>query len=90
MLGGMVGIVLSVVAVQQFGPGPGDPTTVYASGFGGGPMGMAASLSGELYVTDHARNQIVRVAPDRSVTVFAAIERPGPSRSCSTASAICS
>jgi len=76
MLSGMIGIVLSVVAVQQLGPGPGDPTTVYASGFGGGPMGMAAALSGDLYVTDHQRNLIARIAPDRQVTSFAAIDKP--------------
>jgi hypothetical protein len=81
MLGGMMGIALTVVAVQQQyppgpGPGPGDPTTVYASGFGGGPMGMAAAPTGDLYVTDYQHNLIARVTPDHAVTPFAAIDGP--------------
>lgn len=52
------------------GVGPGDPTTVFASGFAG-PVGVAFDGGGNLFIAEFAANQVSRVAADGSVTVFA-------------------
>jgi streptogramin lyase len=51
-------------------PGPGDPTTLYASGLGA-PYGMAAGPAGEVYVADPDSLRLLRVAPNGQVTVLA-------------------
>jgi sugar lactone lactonase YvrE len=51
-------------------PGPGDPTTVVATGLGRQLGGMAASATGDLYVADVIGRRIVRVAPDGSASTF--------------------
>lgn len=52
------------------GVGPGDPTTVFASGFGA-PVGMAFDDRGNLFIAEFLANQVSRLATDGSVTVLA-------------------
>ena len=69
----VIGLVsVGLTAFVQDGGGP----TIFATGFGGGPMGMAAALNGDLYVADYQHNLIARITPDRAVTPFIAIDRP--------------
>ncbi len=49
-------------------PGPGDPTTLFASGFQG-PWGMAFDDGGNLFVAE--LSQVSRVTPAGAVSVFA-------------------
>lgn len=51
-------------------PGPGDPTTLYATGLGA-PYQVAAGPAGELYVADVDSLRVLKVAPNGQVTVFA-------------------
>lgn len=51
-------------------PGPGDPTTLFASGFEG-PWGMAFDGQGELLVAETFVDQVSRVTPDGTVSVLA-------------------
>ncbi|UCF19033.1 MAG: DVUA0089 family protein [Gemmatimonadota bacterium] len=57
-------------------PGPGDPTTVFASGFDA-PAGLAFDRAGNLFVADLFLEQLWRVTPDGSASVFAT-GIPGP------------
>lgn len=57
-------------------PGPGDPTTLFASGFEG-PWGMAFDGGGNLYVAELFLDQVSRVTPAGAVSVFAT-GIPGP------------
>lgn len=50
-------------------PGPGDPTTLFATGLGS-PLGMAASAAGELFVVDPDAARIVRVSPTGSTSDY--------------------
>ncbi|MDP3773059.1 MAG: pre-peptidase C-terminal domain-containing protein [Gemmatimonadales bacterium] len=50
-------------------PGPGDPTTSFATGLGS-PAGMAASAAGELFVVDPTVARIVRVSPTGSTSDY--------------------
>lgn len=50
-------------------PGPGDPTTLFATGLGS-PAGMAASAAGELFVVDPNAARIVRVSPTGSTSDY--------------------
>jgi hypothetical protein len=53
--------------------GPGDPTTLYASGLGS-MFGVAAGRSGELYSTDlSAVRRVLRIDPAGTVTPFASL-----------------
>ncbi len=51
-------------------PGPGDPTTLYATSLGA-PYGIAAGPGGELYVADPDSLRLLRVAPNGQVTTLA-------------------
>lgn len=50
--------------------GPGDPTTLFASGIGG-PWGMAAGTSGDLFVVDVFDDRVVRVDVSGNVSALA-------------------
>jgi streptogramin lyase len=49
-------------------PGPGDSTTLYATGLGA-PYGIAAGATGELYVTDADSQRLLSVDPTGQVSV---------------------
>lgn len=51
-------------------PGPGDPTTVLASGLAG-PVGMAFDETGNLFVTELFARRVSRIAPGGGVSVVA-------------------
>ena len=51
-------------------PGPGDLTTLYATGLGA-PYQVAAGPAGELYVADVDSFRVLKVAPNGQVSVFA-------------------
>lgn len=51
-------------------PGPGDPTTEFAAGFGG-PAAMAFDDVGNLFVAELGADQVSRVTPDGTASVFA-------------------
>lgn len=51
-------------------PGPGDLTTLYATGLGA-PYQVAAGPAGELYVTDVDSSRLLKVAPNGQVSLFA-------------------
>ena len=55
---------------NQATPGPGDPTTVFASGLQG-PGGMAFDGAGNLFVAELAANRVSRVMPSGMTSVFA-------------------
>lgn len=55
---------------NQVSPGPGDPTTVFASGLQG-PGGMAFDGAGNLFVAELSANRVSRVTPSGTVSVFA-------------------
>ena len=57
-------------------PGPGDPTTLFASGFQG-PWGMAFDDAGDLFVAEQFVGQVSRVTPAGAASVFAT-GIPGP------------
>lgn len=59
-----------VIKLQVLAPGPGDPTTLFASGLGY-PDGLAASATGDLYTTDNDSGRILRVSPAGTVTELA-------------------
>src|SRR5512134_385902 len=62
--------------VRALPPGPGDPTTVRASGLAF-PLGMAIDNTGELFVGEAAGNRVVRISGQGAVTTLAAgIELP--------------
>ena len=50
---------------------PDGTTEVYASGIGGGVIGLAFDSAGNLYANSCGQNQIYRITPDRAVSVFA-------------------
>lgn len=58
-------------------PGPGDPTTLYATGLGT-PYGMAAGPAGELYITDVDSLRVLRIAPNGQVTSYATFTGEAP------------
>ncbi len=62
-------LAASAVTAATQALGPGDPTTIFASGFTN-PCRMAFDASGDLYVADLAAGQIFRVTPDGSRTLF--------------------
>jgi streptogramin lyase len=49
-------------------PGPGDPTTFFATV--GYPIGMAAAATGDLYVADNTGQRVVRVTPAGAVSTL--------------------
>ena len=51
-------------------PGPGDPTTLFASGFQD-PWGMAFDGQGDLFVAEVNANRVSRVTSDGTASVFA-------------------
>ncbi len=51
-------------------PGPGDPTTLFASGFEG-PWGMAFDGQGDLFVVELFQDRVSRVTPDGTASIFA-------------------
>jgi hypothetical protein len=57
-------------------PGPGDPTTLYATGLGA-PYGIAAGPAGELYVADPDSLRLLRVAPNGQITVLGSFTSTG-------------
>ncbi len=52
--------------------GPGDPTTLFASGLGY-PYAMAAGATGQLFVADPNSNTIYQVGPSGAVATYAAL-----------------
>jgi hypothetical protein len=52
-------------------PGPGDPTTLFATNLNG-PYGMAAGAAGELYVTDNNGRQLWKVSSAGAASQLAA------------------
>ena len=58
------------IAFGTVPPGPGDLTTLYATGLGA-PYQMAAGPGGELYVADVDSFRVLKVAPNGTVSVFA-------------------
>ena len=62
--------------VRVLRPGPGDPTTLRATGLAV-PLGIAVGSTGDLFVGEAAGNRVVRVSSQGAVTTFAAgIELP--------------
>ena len=61
-----------VIRLGVLAPGPGDPTTLFASGVGY-PAGMAASAAGDLYLLDRNAARIVRVSAAGTVSLFAPV-----------------
>ena len=66
-----IALMLAVGAVMGLAQalGPGDPTTVFASGFTN-PCRMAFDASGDLFVADLGVGQIYRVTPDGTRSLF--------------------
>lgn len=67
----LIALMLAASAVVGLAQalGPGDPTTVFASGFTN-PCRMAFDASGDLFVAEIALGQIYRVAPDGTRSLF--------------------
>ena len=57
--------------------GPGDPTTLFATGLDG-PLGSAAGPAGELYVTDYNSLRLLKVSPAGAVSTLAAFSNVVP------------
>src|SRR2546427_5888667 len=57
--------------------GPGDPTTLFATGLDG-PLGRAAGPAGELYVTDYNSLRLLKVSPAGAVSTLAAFSNVVP------------
>lgn len=66
-------VLLALTAVSAHGlaqgPGPGDPTTVFASGFSW-PCRMAFDANGNLFVNDRIDEAVYSLAPDGTRSVF--------------------
>jgi len=58
------------LATEAMEPGPGDPTSLFASNVGA-PRRMAAAETGDLYVIDDSQSRIVRVDATGRVSAFA-------------------
>src|SRR2546425_6134651 len=58
-------------------PGPGDPTTLFASNLNG-PYGMAAGAAGGLDLTHHHRRPVWKKSPSRGGPHVGALRRKGP------------
>lgn len=57
-------------------PGPGDPTSLYATGLGY-PVGLAADASGNLFTVDENSYRLLRIAPDGSVSTYVTLQSVG-------------
>ena len=58
-----------VLHFRSLAPGPGDPVTVRAEGFGL-PLGLAVGATGDLFVGDVTGNRVVRISGQGVVTTF--------------------
>ena len=65
-----------LLKIGTVAPGPGDPTSLFASGLGY-PVGLAADASGNLFTVDENTDRIMRVAPNGSVSAFATVGSVG-------------
>jgi len=69
---------LKVLGVAPPPPGPGDPTTLFATGLDG-PFGVAAGPAGEFYVTDvNAGRRLLRVSTAGAVSTLASFGNATP------------